>query len=93
MADLIKQAVEKEVTLQLNEMQELLRLALARITSLEEEIVKCKNTPRLEHQEHTEAPFYTIFQFFSLPALVAQQVHVEGPVQIQPWWRDERRRL
>ena len=45
MADLIKQAVEKEVMLQLSEMQELFQQALARITSLEEEIVECKATP------------------------------------------------
>ena len=36
MADLVKQAVQKEVTSQLNEMQELLKAALTRITSLEE---------------------------------------------------------
>ena len=46
MADLVKQAVQKEVTSQLNEMQELLKAALTRITSLEEEIVLCKVTPR-----------------------------------------------
>ena len=45
MADLIKQAVEKEVMRQLSEMQELFQQALARITSLEEEIVECKATP------------------------------------------------
>ena len=44
-ADLIKQAVEKEVMLQLSEMQELLQQALGRITSLEGEIVECKATP------------------------------------------------
>ena len=46
MADLVKQAVQKEVTSQLNEMQELLNAALTRITSLEEEIVEYKATPR-----------------------------------------------
>ena len=46
MADLVKQAVQKEVTSQLNEMQELLKAALTRITSLEEEIVLCKVAPR-----------------------------------------------
>ena len=45
MADLVKQAVQKEVTSQLNETQELLKVALARITSLEEEIIECKATP------------------------------------------------
>ena len=48
MADLIKQAVQKEVTHQLNEMQEVLQAALVRITSLEEEIVKCNATPRAQ---------------------------------------------
>jgi len=46
MADLVKQAVQKEVA----QMQEQLQLALARITSLEEEIAECKATssaPRL----------------------------------------------
>ena len=46
-----------------------------------------------DDSKSSEAPFYTILQFFSLPALVAQQVHVEGPVPIQPWRRGERRRL
>ena len=46
MADLVKQAVQKEVTYQLNEMQEVLQAALARIRSLEEEIGECKATPR-----------------------------------------------
>ena len=46
MADLVKQAVQREVTQQLNEMQEVLQVALARITSLEEEIAECKTTPR-----------------------------------------------
>ena len=46
MADLVKQAVQREVTHQLNEMQEVLQVALARITSLEEEIAECKTTPR-----------------------------------------------
>ena len=46
MADLVKQAVQKEVTSQLNKMQEMLQSALSRITSLEEEIVKCNTTPR-----------------------------------------------
>ena len=46
MADLVKQAVQKEVTTQLHKMQEMLQVALARITSLEEEIVKCNATPR-----------------------------------------------
>ena len=46
MADLVKKAVQKEVTSQLNEMQELLKAALTRITSLEEEIVEYKATPR-----------------------------------------------
>ena len=45
MADLIKQAVEKEVMRQLSEMRELFQQALARITSLEEEIAECKATP------------------------------------------------
>ena len=46
MADLVKQAVQKEVTSQLHKMQEMLQVALARITSLEEEIVEYKATPR-----------------------------------------------
>ena len=46
MADLVEQAVQKEVTSQLHKMQEMLQVALARITSLEEEIVKCNATPR-----------------------------------------------
>ena len=46
MADLVKQAVHKEVTSQLHKMQEMLQVALARITSLEEEIVEYKATPR-----------------------------------------------
>ena len=78
MADLIKQAVEKEVTLQLNEMQELLRLALARITSQP----GGEDCQVQEHTKCSEAPFYTIFQFFGMPALVAQQVLMEGSVQI-----------
>ena len=48
MADLVKQAVQKEVALQLNKMHELLESALSRITSLEEEIVKCNATPRAQ---------------------------------------------
>ena len=47
MADLVKQSVQREVALQLNEMQALLQSALSRITSLEEEIVECKAAPRL----------------------------------------------
>ena len=47
MADLVKQAVQKEVTLQLNETHELLKAASARIAILEEEIAKYKVTPRL----------------------------------------------
>ena len=45
LADLVKQAVQREVAPQLKEMQELLQEALARITSLENEIVECKATP------------------------------------------------
>ena len=46
LADLVKQAVQREVAPQLNELQELLQEALARIKSLEKEIVECKATPR-----------------------------------------------
>ena len=42
MADLVEQAVQKEVVHKLNEMQELLQAALTRITSLEKEIVVYK---------------------------------------------------
>ena len=45
LADLVKQAVQREVVPQLKEMQELLQEALARIISLEKEIVECKATP------------------------------------------------
>ena len=69
MADLVKQAVQKEVTSQLNEMQELLKAALTRITSLEE-IVEYKATPRAPRLPSIPS---------SSSSVCRHWLHMEGP--------------